>query len=176
MVNNEGQLYTIEGVAASVLILTTVFLVLASTTVFTPAETHINDMQLEQIGNDVLAVMDMSPTWNTTRSPYPKSPLELYVETGNPAGGIAFGDEFRFLADQTTGIWKDNIKINATIFYRKGNQIQSTPFFQSDEYYNENAVTVSQWVNVDNSSGSATGLGLDRRNQTVLLEVLLWRG
>ncbi len=176
MVNTEGQLYTIEGIAASVLILTTVYLVLASTTVFTPAETHINDMQMEQLGNDVLAVMDMSPTWNTTGSPYPKSPLELYVETGYPAGGIAFGDEFRFLANQTTGDRKDNIKIRANIFYRSGNQVMSTPFFQTDEYYNENAVTVSRWVNVDNSSGGATGLGLREEEQTVLLEVLLWRG
>ena len=171
MVGDDGQLYTIEGVAASVLILTTVYLVLSSTTIFTPAETHINDMQLEQLGNDVLAVMDMSLSWNTTGSPYPKSPLELYVETGN---GIAFGDQFRFLANQTTGDRKDNIKIRANIFYRNGNQVKSTPFFQSDEYYNENAVTVSRWVNVDNSA--ATNPNLPPKKQTVLLEVLLWRG
>jgi hypothetical protein len=173
MVNTEGQLYTIEGIAASVLILTTVYLVLSSTTVFTPAETHINDMQMEQLGNDVLAVMDMSPTWNTTGSPYPKSPLEQYVESGYPAGGIAFGDQFQFLANQTTGDRKDNIKIRADIFYRSGDQVKSTPFFQSDEYYNENAVIVSRLVNLNNTGGSAPDL--DHRNQTVLLEVLLWR-
>ncbi len=58
MVNDEGQLYTIEGIAAAALILTTVYLVLNSTMVFTPGDTHVYDMQLEQIGNDVLAVMD----------------------------------------------------------------------------------------------------------------------
>lgn len=170
MVNDEGQLYTIEGVASAVLILTTVYLVLSSTTVFTPAETHINDMQLEQLGNDVLAVMDMSPSWNTTGSPYPISPLEYYVETGN---GTAFAYQFRSLANQTTGEWTDNIKIKSTIFYRSGDQVKSTPFLQTDddEYYNENAVTVSRWVNINN--GSWFG---ESREQSVLLEVLLWRG
>ncbi len=80
MVNDAGQLYTIEGVVASALILTTVYLVLTTTTTFPPAETHIYDLQLEQLGNDVLAVMDMAPTWNTTESRYPKSPLETYIE------------------------------------------------------------------------------------------------
>ncbi len=60
--NDEGQLYTIEGIAAAALILTTVYLVLNSTMVFTPGDTHVYDMQLEQLGNDVLAVMDQ-PTY-----------------------------------------------------------------------------------------------------------------
>ena len=45
--NDEGQLYTIEGIAAAALILTTVYLVLNSTMVFTPGDTHVYDMQLE---------------------------------------------------------------------------------------------------------------------------------
>ncbi len=46
MVNNSGQLFTIEGIAAGILMLTTAYLVLSTTSVYTPAETHISDMQL----------------------------------------------------------------------------------------------------------------------------------
>ena len=43
---------------------------------------------------------------------------------------------------------------------------------KSRDYYRENAVVVTRWVNIDGSSL------LDWRDgqQTVLLEVLLWRG
>ena len=58
MVNESGILYTIEGVAAGVLVITTAYLVVSTTMVFTPGDTHIIDMQLEQLGNDALAMMD----------------------------------------------------------------------------------------------------------------------
>ena len=45
MVNHEGQLYTIEGVAAGVCIIFTAYLVMSTTTVYTPGDTHISDMQ-----------------------------------------------------------------------------------------------------------------------------------
>jgi hypothetical protein len=180
MVIEEGQLYTIEGIAASVLILTTVYLVLSTTSLYTPGETHIYDMQLTQLGNDVLAVMDMNATWNTTSSPYPKSPLEYDIENNKPD---EFKQMFLFYGNQTTGKM-DNLQFNARIIYRKTTvnppEIMEKYFSSSSGYdgnYNrENAVTVTRWVNVDNTSGSAIGLGLDQRNQTVLLEVLLWRG
>ena len=79
MVDQDGQLYTIEGVAASVLILTTVYLVLSTTTVFTPGESHIYDMQLEQLGNDALAVLDVGVVW---ADPYPKALLNSILKIG----------------------------------------------------------------------------------------------
>ena len=45
MVNSEGQLFTIEGIAACLIMLMTAYLVLNATSVYTPGDTHINDMQ-----------------------------------------------------------------------------------------------------------------------------------
>ncbi len=58
MVNDRGQLFTIEGVAASMIMLFTTYLVLGATTVYTPGDSHISDMQLEQIGSDALNMMN----------------------------------------------------------------------------------------------------------------------
>lgn len=166
--NSDGQLYTIEGVAASVLVLTTVYLVLSTTTVLTPGETHIYDMQLEQLGNDVLAVMDLNETWGMGGHHYPKSPLEQYIENND---GAAFGAHFLNLANQTTtGI--DDLKFNASISYRTATGIETQPFYGTQQYNRERAVMVTRWVNIDDSAGNYG----DPRYKTVLLEVLLWRG
>jgi hypothetical protein len=170
MVNDEGQLYTIEGIAAAALIMTTVYLVLNSAMVFTPGETHIYDMQLEQIGNDVLAVMDQPTTWEKSdpSDPYPKSPLEEYIENYDKAG---FRNMFREYSTATTAA-DDNIQFQATIYYNTGGQVTEKEFGNSQDYYRENAVVVTRWVNIKDGHL----FGGEARPQTVLLEVLLWRG
>ncbi|NYT07821.1 MAG: hypothetical protein GKC05_06165, partial [Methanomicrobiales archaeon] len=45
--NDSGQLYTIEGLAAAVLMVVTAYLVISTTTILTPQDVHIIDMQLE---------------------------------------------------------------------------------------------------------------------------------
>lgn len=171
MVNDEGQLYTIEGIAASVLVATTIYLVMTTTTVLTPGETHVYDMQLEQLGNDILAVMDLNATWEDNGYGYTKSPLQQYIENDDGAG---FGAQFLDLAKQTIG--KENVAgINfiANITYRQGSNVQSCNFNKTRDYSRERAVKVTRWVNVDYEN---VGLPLNHGNQTVLLEVLLWRG
>ena len=79
MVNNQGQLYTIEGIAAGMIMLFTTYLVLGATSVYTPGDSHISDMQLEQTGTDALRMMN-TPVNGTT-----ESQLQGIVE--NYAGG-----------------------------------------------------------------------------------------
>jgi hypothetical protein len=169
MVNDDGQLYTIEGIAAAALILTTVYLVLNSAMVFTPGETHIYDMQLEQIGNDVLAVMDQPTQWTATDSTYPKSPLEEYVQNND---NVSFKRDFLANSSSTNGERMDTIQFNSSISYNNGSQVMNVPFAKSRNYNRENAVRVTRWVNIDDGSS----FGGESRPQTVLLEVLLWRG
>jgi len=171
-VNSDGQLYTIEGVAASVLVLTTVYLVLSTTTVLTPGETHIYDMQLEQLGNDVLAVMDLNETWGVDDDNYPRSLLEQYIEDNDGAG---FGTHFLSLANQAS-LGDDDLKLNASITYRTATGIEMHYFYGSHGYNRERAVKVTRWVNVNNTPGTIALPNMDLREQTVLLEVLLWRG
>lgn len=166
--NVDGQLYTIEGVAASVLILTTVYLVLSTTTVLTPGETHIYDMQLEQLGNDVLAAMDLNQTWGEGSHKYPKSPLEQYIESDD---GPGFGAQFLILSNQVVVGRTDDLKFTANISYRTATGVETKYFNRTHDYNRERAVMVTRWVNIEDSAGNYG----TPRNKTVLLEVLLWR-
>jgi hypothetical protein len=172
MVGDDAQLYTIEGIAASVLILTTVYLVLTTTVVFTPGETHIYDMQLEQLGSDVLAAMDNAPSWNDPNDPYPQSPLEAAIEQNQP---VVFSELFLTYCNATTEERRDDLRFSANITYRNETSGQvGSKLFAGSQYNREHAVTVTRWVNIDNTGN--TQPGLDLREQSVLLEVLLWRG
>ncbi|UUX93599.1 DUF7288 family protein [Methanoplanus endosymbiosus] len=54
---DEAQLFTIEGLVAGLIMLTTVFFIVGTASVYTPADVHISDMQTEQLGFDALRVM-----------------------------------------------------------------------------------------------------------------------
>ncbi len=59
VVRDGATLYTIEGVAAALLMIATATIVFQAISIYTPGDTHIDDMLLEQLGADALAVMDM---------------------------------------------------------------------------------------------------------------------
>ncbi len=65
MKNSDGQLYTIEGFAAALIMITTAYLVVNATSVYTAGDTHISDMQLEALGSDALTMMGTRriPRW-----------------------------------------------------------------------------------------------------------------
>lgn len=162
MVDERGQLYTIEGVAAAILMVTTTYLVLSATTILTPGETHIADMQLEQLGYDVLTVMDTPERYGT------QSRLSNYIQTGNCAD---FNTTLHALLNTRMGLPQDTLSYNATIFYRNStDSLNYYPFYGS-QYYRQNSVKITRWVNIPDS------VKPDQRSgyQTVLLEVLIWR-
>lgn len=173
--NNLGQLYTIEGVAAGVLMIVTAYLIISSTTVLTPQDVHIVDMQLEQLGSDALVVLD-TPDYsvlNYTGSAN-KSRLQMQIESD---GSAAFGENLsRLINSKVDPSDHDNLRFNATLYYRNGEdgKIHEKPL-NGSIYYRENAVKVNRWVYV-NPTSATNPFGLDNRNQTVLVEVLLWRG
>ena len=173
MVNHdEGQIYTIEGIAASVLLVVTVFAVLSTTTILTPGDTHIIDLHLEQTGNDVLAVMDTPDYYSDITGTYNESALAFYIRTEDFVG---FESQFSTLADTTTlPEHPDKIKFNATVYYRNATAgtVEGHPF-GGDQYLHENAVKVTRWVYLDGSI--LLPPYLEQRSQSVLLEVLLWR-
>lgn len=170
MVGDAGQLYTIEGIAAGFLMIVTAYLVVSTTTVFTPQDVHIIDMQLQQLGDDVLTMMDTPNEYGE------KSILVEAVENYNVT---LFDEHFLQYAKKTSKTGQDNLKYRATIYARNTtiNEIVTIPFGGST-YYRENAVTVSRWVMANNNPGKLKFDDeiADERNQTVLLEVLVWRG
>lgn len=176
MVNNSGQIYTIEGVAAGILMVFTAYLVINSTTIITPQDIHITDLQIEQLGNDALAVLD-TPN-SSIYNPNPDESRSLLQHQIENDGGEAFGQNFSLIINSKVSPDEtDNLKYNATICYRDigSGEIRIVPFNCSSEYFRENAVNVKRWVYI-NPAGRLNPFNLDQRDQVVLVEVLLWRG
>ncbi len=176
MVNNEGQIYTMEGIAAAFLMLLTTYIVLSSTTVITPGESHITDMQLETLGNDVLAVMDTPDAFDNTLLIFDQSELELYIEDANAFGPDNFKSRFDELSNRMEGDNSDRIKYYARVYYRKMDDSVESFYFSGYPYYRENAVVVTRWVNIQDSANLHIAYPDVRDEpQTMLLEVTMWR-
>jgi len=174
MVSNDGQLYTIEGVAAGLIMLMTAFIVVGTTSVYTPGDTHITDMQLEQMGSDALHIMN-TPNTNVSS----ESALQTMIKNNDRDG---FGETFLTFCNTTAGGTTDNLQYSADVYYNTStNSVNHYHFAESRNLTGgEHAVRVTEWVFVDNSIGMPVVLpsaspALDRRVQEVLVEVLVWR-
>jgi len=174
MVNDSGQLYTIEGLAAGILMLVTAYLVVSTTTVLTPQDVHINDMQLEQLGNDVLSMMDTPDQYGNPSS------LTKMIQSTEPNIEEEFKDNFLYYANNATniaGTGYDRLNLNATVTYLDQFNNMKTVTFYEQPYYREKAVKVTRWVYLPKFTpipARFPGI-VSTENQTVLLEVLLWR-
>jgi hypothetical protein len=197
MVNASGQLYTMEGIAAGLIMILTAYLVLGSTSVYTPGDTHITDMQLEQVGSDILKIMD---TPGNLTAP---SELEQIVAAND---GARFEQLFWTtylmsgeIAAQKTTRTGSSIIANATVYYHythkplpsdpdydparpdgwpvvKGYQLRAPiiPFTGSQP-----GVRVTRFVKY-NGWGSGVRPGwapadMEDRPQVMLVEVFLWK-
>jgi len=168
MVDDAAQLYTMEGIAAAFVILATVYLVAGTTSIYTPGDSHITDMQMEVLGNDVLLVMD-TPTEETE-----ESNLTLYLRTWNATD---FRSEFGGLLNSTyTG--SDTLQFAAFVSYNTTAGTISTTPFGSDAGRTgyEQAVRVTRLVTIPEGIPRPVGCPLETRAQVVMAEVLIWRG
>ena len=169
MVNDAGQLYTIEGFAAGLIMLLTAFIVVNSTSVYTPGDTHISDMQLEVIGSDALVMMNTAP--NSTI----KSDLQTIVEKDE---GNAFGTRFSNLVNNRTGEKPDTIHFLANVTYDNPNTPEkygSIPLNATRRLTGgEHAVHVSQWVIVEKGFPECKTTNCKGKH-AALVEVYLWR-
>ena len=168
MVNDSGQLYTMEGVAAGIIMLLTVYIVISTTSIYTPGDTHIPDMQLEQLGSDALAMMD------TPHAKDLKSDLEDFVNTNNSTD---FESTFlNYCNTRTSGA--DDLHMSANVTYRDANLnvITEHQFVEPDYTWTgrESAVRVTRWVQLDYQNSPPRD-PYGTRTQAVLVEVLLWR-
>ena len=165
---DSGQIYTIEGVAAGMLMLLTAYLIVSTTSVLTIQDVHIIDMQLEQIGYDALTMMD-TPTHAGE-----ESNLSRYI---NENKSDEFKSEFLSLLIPTTGVSADHLNYSATVYYWDTDT--STPgnftFGNGERYYRQNAVKVTRWVYIENPSVHLPSAIRDGKPHSLLLEVLLWR-
>ena len=168
MVNYDGQLYTIEGVAAGLIMLLTAFIVVGTTSVYTPGDTHITDMQLEQMGSDALHMMN---TPNTSAASA-ESALQSMIKNNEKD---RFRETFFSFCNTTAGGTTDNLQYSTDVYYRDTltNSVKRYHFAESRNLTGgEHAVRVTEWVYIN---GGGVPPPLDNRVQAVLVEVLIWR-
>lgn len=166
-----GQLYTIEGFAAALIMLVTAWIVLGTTTMYTPGDTHISDMQLEQLGTDALKVMD-APASRGQNSLLQDIIEKTPVGTSNATFGLVFSD----LTNSHTTAVKDHIQYTASYSYRNltdPTNAVSSAFLHSSRNLSagEHAVRVTKWVIVNKKLPPSSPLA----DRAVLVEVLMWR-
>ena len=172
MVNTAGQLFTIEGVAAALIMLVSAYLVVNATTIYTPGDTHISDMQLETLGSDALVTLNTAP--NTSM----QSPLQAIVENKD---GNTFWQMYNTIVNNRTETNQDTIQFMANISYVRNDEktVNSTTLLNMSRplLAGEHAVRVTDWVIVNNINQNQypSDMGSFTRNRTVLVEVYLWR-
>jgi hypothetical protein len=148
----------------------TAYLVVNATSVYTAGDTHISDMQLEQMGSDALKIMDTPLVENA------KSPLQEIVENPGGVNNATFGSMFLDLTNLKPGSGSDHIQYTANYTCRNhpGDKIESYPLSSSRNMtLGEHAVRVTKWVTVN--KGAAAFCGTTNTERAVLVEVLMWR-
>jgi hypothetical protein len=169
--NTAGQLYTIEGIAAGLIMIMTAYLVVSATSVYTAGDTHISDMQLEQLGTDALKVMD-APVSRGDNSLLQDIIEKTPMGTDNATFGFVFSD----LINSHTSSEKDHIQYTASYSYRNitdpANPVSSAFLHASRNLSaGEHAVRVTKWVIVNKKLPPSSPLA----DRAVLVEVLMWR-
>jgi len=155
-VNVNCQLYTIEGVAAALIILLSAWLMLNTPAIYVPGDLHISEMQLEEVGADALSVLD------TPREFPGESDLQRWVEEGD---GEAFAANFSALINSMAGS-DDRIGFNATLWGREGDTVRCRPFCTPRGVWTgrERMVRVCRFVHIT-----------DPQPRILRLEVMMWR-
>ena len=169
-----GQLYTIEGFAAGLIMVITAYLVVNATSVYTAGDTHINDMQLEQLGNDALTAM--GTPMNIAESVNGSSTLRSILESDSVTMKNAFRTNFSALVNTTGTGLKQDIQFNATYSCRKNdNSIESRSISSSLRNLSgdEHPVRATKWVIINRLSDPVCDT--TNTDRAVLVEVLLWR-
>ncbi len=162
--NDSGQLYTIEGVAAAIMMVITAYLVISSASIFTPQEKHVAQMQLEQLGHDALVVMD------TPRENGVQSNLSDAISSDKPEW---FKANYSPLINTRTDGTQDTLNYSMSVFYWDSDtdSTKEIEFFNEWDYHRENAAKVTQWAYIESGTDRTAVL----QDTIVLVEVLLWR-
>jgi hypothetical protein len=166
MVSDDAQLFTIEGVAAGLIMILTAYLVVNATSVYTPGDAHLSDMQLEVLGSDALNMMGGADAAG-------KSPLQEIVGA-TPSDGERFKTIYMNLINNRTGLVPDRIQFSANVSYRDVSDGSIRSYYLTESRPltgGEHAVRVTKWV-IAQKQLPGSGVNQDR---AVLVEVLLWR-
>lgn len=176
--NDGGQLYTMEGIAAALIMLVTIYLVINATSVYTAGDTHISDMQLEALGSDALMMMD------TAQNGSSETPLQGIVQVLDSGNKSKFSSAFLGYVEAAGTGPRHDIQFNATYTCRNTASgdppaISCTIGSTRNLTGGEHTVRATRWVLVDYQDPDPVNdceLYCGPTDpHAVLVEVLLWR-
>lgn len=156
LINDErGQLHTIEGLAAAVLMISTVFFVTQGVTVITPQTGLSLDVQLKQSGADALMVLDTEDlmdgillkkyvaAWNGTEAnityPVPDS-IDVYSFQFEDDGGS--GNDLNYSLSE---LLPEDVVYNVDFVYKNGSSMNTSHVIMKG-FPPDNSIAVSRLV------------------------------
>jgi hypothetical protein len=168
--DDSGQLFTIEGLVAGLIMLSTALIVVGSITIYTPGDAHISDMQLKQLGSDALLMLDTPD--NSGESSKLRTIAELVDDGGTAADTARASFKNALEKELTKGTGTsdivDSIRYNATVYYRESTETTIKSYALGDsgsEITRQPEISTGRLVLVDTGT----------QNRIYRVEVKLWR-
>lgn len=157
-----GQTFTLEGVAASLLILLAVYTIFQSTVVIAPSWSDYANVQLKQLGYDILRVFD-SEGGNSS----------LKGAIVNCSSGFKAPDEFN--ANLSKILDSLNAFGKVELIWVNGSKIESHALYGFNKTPTPDAVRVSRFVVVQDLNNSECFNLTTPTTKVVEVRLTLWR-
>ena len=132
--DERGQLHTIEGLAAAVLMIATIFFVTQGVMVITPQTELSLDVQLKQLGSDALTILDAD-------DPLDGILLKKYVAAWNGTEANDLNHSLYLLLNQT----QRDVLYNVDFVYMNGSFMNTSHVIMKG-YPPDNSIAVSRLV------------------------------
>ena len=155
----KGQTFTLEGVAASLLILIATYTIFQSTVVMSPSWSEFNNIQLKQLGYDILRVMDNPEAVNSSLRGMIGN---LSCEDGNYYAPAEFSQNLSLLLNVLPAYGR------VELIWFNGSSIETALLFNFSQNPTPNAVRVSRFVAASNDNCLPTA-------KIVEVRLTLWR-
>lgn len=165
--NDKGQMHTLEGLAAAILVITTVMFITRATVIVNPRIELSLDAQLKQYSNDALIQLDSETTDN----------LKGYVAAWNGTEAnltVQVSSEIKELNKKLNEILPDNIAYNVNLVYWNNSLIIAKAIVHGVPP--ENSITASRLVilySTDSKSSYWTGI-TDLNPRVVEVRLISW--
>jgi hypothetical protein len=170
----KGQVFTLEGIVAAVMMLMVTYFLFHSTIIISPLTGESSDAQLKQLGLDVLTLLDNpSSSSNDTL----QNALTSLNQSNYPYG----------LIDSLEEILPENVDYNLQVLYYNTTEDELHIYPITSKTYTEDTVSASRYVVIRNSafvydspflfneSGGIEGT-IDSEYPVVLeVKLILWR-
>jgi hypothetical protein len=124
MLNTDGQLYTIEGFAAALIMIATAYLVVNATSVYTAGDTHISDVVVDGVSNGTISSYTFSNVTqdHTIAASFaintyvitPTTPLVDGAINPNTPQTVNYGATPTFTFTSSPGYHLDTVFVNGT--------------------------------------------------------------